>query len=158
MSLYFYKKKNIYSFNETVSKDDPYKVNLTMKSDKILKCLITKKKNRLVLIDSYPILAKSFSVLANDFNVQTAKSKFPYGFSLKDNLFYIGPTPWISYYNSITKKQYEELFMLIWDFKEQSLFYLNDDLLCLYQVMTKVNKKVFMDYDTDLKHSLTVSY
>ncbi|RYE15199.1 MAG: hypothetical protein EOP34_04145 [Rickettsiales bacterium] len=35
--------------------------------------------------------------------------------------------------------------------------YLKNDLLCHYQVMSKVNKQVFMDYDTDLKDTLTIS-
>ncbi|RYE15200.1 MAG: hypothetical protein EOP34_04150 [Rickettsiales bacterium] len=112
--------KAIFLFNETLAdtlyEEDQYKVSLTMKANKIIKCVIQQKDNKitrkLVLIDSYPILPKSLSVLAVDFNVETPKSIFPYSFALKDNLFYVGPTPSISYYSNITKDDYNNLFMV----------------------------------------------
>ena len=112
-----------------------------------------------MLIDSYPILPKKLSVLAEDFHVETMKSIFPYEFSLQDNLFYRGCTPPMNYYNykEISYDEYFKLFKVNWSFKDETLKYLKNDLLCLYQVMIKVNKQVFVDYDIDLKDSLTIS-
>jgi hypothetical protein len=44
-----------------------------------------------------------------------------------------------------------------WSFKDKTLLYLGNDLLCHCQVMLKANKQIFMDYDVDIKDSLTIS-
>ena len=49
------------------------------------------------------------------------------------------------------------MFKHDWSFKEETLKYFHNDLLCLYEVMLKANKQIFIDYDTDLKDSLTIS-
>lgn len=43
-----------------------------------------------------------------------------------------------------------------WSFKDESLKYLSDDLNCLYQVLVKANKYIFIDYNIDMTGSLTI--
>jgi hypothetical protein len=172
--------KIIYMLNDTLTDKDEYKkykVSLTLRDNRILKCVITrdsqdpkyrdkqdpkyrdkqssKDKHSLILIDSYPILPKKLARV--EFNVENLKTTFPYDFALEDNLFYKGSTPAIEYYNDITKEQYTDLYKVNWSFKDETLKYLEDDLLCLYQVMTSINKQIFIDFNTDLKDSLTIS-
>ena len=76
-------------------------------------------------------------------------------------MFYNGPTPNIAYYNfDVDKNTYlfkNELYKVNWSFKGETLEYLERDLLCLYEIMMKANKQIFLDFDTDLKDSLTIS-
>jgi len=72
--------------------------------------VISRNKQRLVLIDSYPILPKKLSILGKDFNVGTLKSIFPYKFGLEDNLFYVGSTPPIQNYDNITNEEYIDIY------------------------------------------------
>ena len=54
--------KILYIFNEKTTKDsDKYKIYLTLKENRMLKCVISKNKNNLVLMDSYPILPKNLA-------------------------------------------------------------------------------------------------
>ena len=119
--------------------------------------MISRNKQRLVLIDSYPILPKKLSILGKDFNVGTLKSIFPYKFGLEDNLFYVGSTPPIQNYDNITNEEYIDIYKVNWSFKEEAIKYLKADILCLYQVIMNVNKQIFLDFKTDFKYSLTIS-
>ena len=44
-----------------------------------------------------------------------------------------------------------------WSFKNESIKYLNSDLMSLYQVITKANKQVFLDYGLNMVDHLTIS-
>lgn len=149
--------KTLYLFNETTTPYNQYNISLTLKDNRIIKCVIHKNKHSLVLLDNYPILPKKLADLGDDFNVSTLKSKFPYKFSLEDNLFYVGTTPTRNYYDNISVNEYRNLFKINWSFKEETLLYLEKDLLCLYEIMIKVNKQLFLDYGSDVKDSLTIS-
>jgi hypothetical protein len=103
--------KTIFLYNESLDEDEnKYKVSLTLRNNKILKCVITKNKNKLVLIDSYPILPNKLIDICKDYEVETIKGVFPHEFSLKHNLFYVGNTPDIQYYKNIETEDYNELF------------------------------------------------
>lgn len=79
--------KILYLFNEDTT-EEKYKISLTLKDNKILKCVISRNKQSLVLIDSYPVLPQNFLILAEYFNVVTMKTLFPYKESLQYPLFY----------------------------------------------------------------------
>lgn len=68
--------KTLYLHNESLEGEKgKYKISLTLKDNKILKCIISKDKQKLVLIDSYPMLPKSLVSLGKDLSVETLKSK-----------------------------------------------------------------------------------
>lgn len=83
---------------------------------------------------------------------------FPYKFSLEDNLFYEGVTPDISYYENIDQEIYNQLYLnKPWSFKQETIKYLTKDLDCLYEVVVKANKQVFLDYKVNMIDSVTIS-
>lgn len=65
-------------------------------------------------------------------------------------------TPDISYYNDVYKSEYSKLITSNWSFKDETIKYLNLDLLVLYEILVKANKQVFMDYDLNMVDSLTI--
>ena len=111
--------KILYLFNEKTSdENEKYRIKLTLKDNRILRCVIKKKDYKLELIDSLPILPLKLEALGEDFGVKTLKTKFPYDFGLEENLFYKGVTPTINYYNEITRKEYNNLFTSNLSFKD----------------------------------------
>ena len=78
-------------------------------------------------------------------------------FYREENLSYIGYTPDKSYYEDISDDDYKSLYTSKWSFKEESLKYLTDDLICLYEVIVKASKQVFLDYGVDMRENLTIS-
>ncbi len=71
---------------------------------------------------------------------------------------YLGETPNISYYGySITQEMYNDLKKDVWNFKQESLSYLSKDLISLYQVLKKVNRSLFLDFNVKMTNCLTVS-
>lgn len=136
----------------TISKE----VNTTTshKEPKILDTRIAK----LVIRDSIPILNSSLSDLSKSYGVETPKGTFPYKFATRNNLFYIGNTPDKFYYNpSLTQSAYDKMVCSNWSFRLETEKYLESDLYSLHQVISKVNKQVFLDYDVNMIDSLTIS-
>jgi len=92
---------------------DKYTLNCVLKDDKIIKVKISKKLGEIThsftIQDSYCMLSKSLKALGNSFKVDTLKSYFPYKFSVSDNLFYVGDTPDIIYYQDISEEVYKSL-------------------------------------------------
>lgn len=66
-------------------------------------------------------------------------------------------TPDLSYYNDVSKSEYSKLITSNWSFKDETIKYLNLDLLVLYEVLVKAKKQVFIDYDLNMVDSLTIS-
>ena len=95
--------------------------------------------------------------MALNFEVNTLKGVFPYKFSKTINLFYLGNTPDISYYEKIKSDDYKSMQSSEWSFKNESIKYLTDDLNSLYEVLIKANKQIFLDYNIDMTDSLTIS-
>jgi len=50
--------------------------------------------------------------LLKSFNCINEKGNFPYNFVNKDNLFYVGDKPSISFYNNISNKDYDSILDL----------------------------------------------
>lgn len=144
-----------------INPDTRYKLDIIFRDNRILSIKISQKLNGLTRIltikDSYPLLNSSLEKLGKDFNVETLKGIFPYTFSTEDNLYYEGNTPPLSFYNDISNKDYVSMYKTDWSFKDESIKYLESDLLSLYQVITKANKQVFLDYGLNMIDYLTIS-
>ena len=140
---------------------DKYSINCVFRDDKILKITISKKINginrKFTIRDSYSLLNQSLSSLSKTFQVNTIKGIFPHKFSTRLNLFYTGNTPAITYYDNLTEQQHKSMSTTNWSFKEQAIKYLKDDLNSLFQVVSKANKQVFLDYGVNITDSLTIS-
>lgn len=151
---FIYLTKVLVDYNE--SNKDKYEVSFKYRDHFILSLIITKGGNRLTINDSYPILNSSLRDLAKSYECDSNKSYFPYKFSSEDNLFYIGNTPLKSYYDGISQTDYDKLYSDNWDFKSETLKYLELDLETLYEVLTKANKRFFLDYEVDMTKSHTI--
>lgn len=144
-------------YNHNDNNTDKYNISIILKDDKVIKVSIKKDGNLLVLQDSYCVLSSSLSKLGESFGVDTLKSVFPHEFSVTNNLFYEGNMPDIKYYKGISTEKYHEMYTSNLSFKNVALKYLEDDIKCLYEVVTKANKQVFTDYNVQLTESLTIS-
>jgi len=107
--------KSLTLFNKTnEGMDNPYRIESINRDANILKLIIKRKfdnKIRTVKIqDSAAILPRSLRDLCNDYKVDTVKSYFPYDFTTKNTLFYVGQTPDIHYYNDIKIEDYMNLY------------------------------------------------
>lgn len=140
---------------------DKYSINCVFRDDKILKIAISKKINginrKFTIRDSYSLLNQSLSSLSKTFQVSTIKGIFPHKFSTTLNLFYTGNTPSITYYQGLSDQEHRSMFTSNWSFKDQAIRYLKDDLNSLFQVVSKANKQVFLDYGVNITDSLTIS-
>ncbi|CZT13990.1 uncharacterized protein RAG0_17763 [Rhynchosporium agropyri] len=102
--VYYIDKK----FNQ--SENSKYNINPILRDDKIIKVTIKKGIYSLVIKDSYGILTSSLKKLSEDFGVKTSKSLFPYKFSTRNPLEYIGSTPAMDYYNNISIEEYRKIY------------------------------------------------
>lgn len=89
---------------------DKYIIRSVLRNDKIIQITISRDKSSFSIRDSFAILPDSLEKLGKNFEVDVLKSKFPYKFANKENLFYKGNTPYISFYNNISYKEYMDLF------------------------------------------------
>jgi hypothetical protein len=102
-----------------------YGISCIFRDDVIIKVTITKKinnkKRSFSICDSYCMLNSKLSKLASNFQVETQKGLFPYKFSNAANLFYVGNTPDIYYYDDISHKDYESPLRESsnWSFKDE---------------------------------------
>jgi DNA polymerase type B, organellar and viral len=107
--------KSLTLFNKTdQGSENPYTLESINRDANILKLIIKRKignKVRTVKIqDSAAILPRELRKLCKDYNVDIVKSYFPYDFTNKNTLFYIGKTPDMKYYNEIEIKDYMDLY------------------------------------------------
>jgi len=107
--------KSLTLFNKTdQGSKNPYVLDSINRDANILKLTVKRKidnKVRTVKIqDSAAILPRELRKLCKDYNVDTVKGYFPYDFTNKDTLFYIGKTPDINYYDNIEIKDYMKLY------------------------------------------------
>lgn len=103
------------------------------------------------------MLPSSLAKLGKDFNVATLKTEFPYKFAIQGNLFYQGSMPNINYYDNLTEFEYTEKYMNFWSFEQETIRYLNNDLCSLFDILVAANKRVFRDYNVNLRESITIS-
>lgn len=136
---------------------DKYELSFKFRDNVILSMTIRKGSNKLIINHSYAILNSSLRDLSESFDCEYQKSYFPYYFSTESNLFYIGNTPDIRYYEkNVSRSEYDKFSSDSWDFKEESLKYLKADLDAHYEVLSKANKRFFLDYDVDMTNSYSI--
>ena len=153
--------KILSEFNKQVT-NNPYIIKTVCRDNIILKLTIQRKIDGVLqsvsILDSYRILTDKLSVLCTKYEVEESKGYFPYDFATVNNLSYIGETPNKNYYDSsMTLKEYNDIKKDVWNFKEESLSYLSKDLIGLYQVLKKVNRTLFLDFNIKMSNCLTVS-
>ena len=93
-----------------------------------------KKRFTIKLVDSLNLLQSSLDSLCKTFETDVKKLCFPYNFVNKNNLFYIGPRPDISFYNiefDFDKDSHTDLNL------EGKILKLEKDLSCLSDVIEK---------------------
>lgn len=139
-----------------------YKISNTIfRNEKILKFTLKIpsefKDKRITFVDSYNLLISDLDSLSKCFGSSTKKGCFPYDFVKKNTLNYIGNTPEKKYYNQITDSQYLALYKDNWSLKDESLKYLEQDLLSLLEVMDNFNRYIFINYNVQVTDSLTIS-
>lgn len=151
--------KVLVDYNET--HENKYELSFKFRDNRILAITISKNGHKLTIKDSYAILNSSLRNLAKSYDTPRGakfnKSYFPYKFSTENNLFYVGNTPTKSYYEGISQVDYDNLRSDNWSFKEETIKYLELDLETLYEVLSKANKQLFLDYDIDMTKSYTIS-
>lgn len=149
--------KVLYDYND--NHKDKYNISCILRDDKIIKVRISKDKHSFTINDSYCMLTDSLRSLGESFEVSTLKYIFPYRFSTKDHLFYIGNTPDYEYYekDDITKEEHSKIYSGNWSFYDETIKYLKDDLCSLYEILLKANKQIFKDYDINMTDYLTIS-
>ena len=137
---------------------EDYKLETVCRDDIILKLKIKKESDSVTILDSYRILTDNLKDLSVKYEVDVIKGDFPHKFANSNTLFYIGQTPNKNYYPlTLEDKEYKALYKELWDFKKESLSYLSDDLMSLYQILVKISKTLFWDFDIDITKCLTIS-
>ena len=146
----------LYTYNDR-NPQDKYDITSLIRHDKILKVKISKARNSFTILDSYAMLPDKLINLGDNFGVPTIKSQFPYNFSTEDHLFYEGDLPSFDYYEGISLEIYNSRGVYFWSFKYETIKYLTNDLLSLYEVLTMANKQVFLDYNYNMTDAITIS-
>ena len=100
--------KVLFAYNDSNcnTDEDKFKVSCVLRDDRIIKITIGKNKHSFTIHDSYCILPNSLRLLADNFDVDTVKSIFPYRFATQDHLFYIGNTPDIHFYQDVSTEKW----------------------------------------------------
>ena len=119
---------------------------------------------KISIIDSYALLNTSLYELSRSFDLDVTKSYFPHTFVRKETLNYKGNTPSLNYWvneadnsNSISSKEYKQLYSNNWNLKNECIKYLDRDLSSLLAIMDTFNKSIFEQYDIQMTECLTIS-
>jgi len=164
---------------------DKYQVNVIVRNEIILSIIISKKVGNktynIKIVDSYNFLSSKLSKLCKTFKCDVEKGIFPYRFVTSETLFYLGKKPDINFYEdidvddldldlvyendiekaNITKKAKKDMYETIqeneWSTKEETLKYLEKDLLSLFDIMDQFKLRIFTKYYTHITRSLTIS-
>ena len=116
-----------------------------------------------ILMDSMYFLTSSLEKLGDSFKVETKKGNFPYSFMNKTRLNYIGELPEYFYYkDKISYAKYQEMSkgyneLKKWSARDETLNYLEKDLECLYQVMSKFNRFIFDEWNINVTDTYSYS-
>ena len=154
--------KILLDYNLSAEPENQYKLVPLYRDNKMIRLEVLKIiKNKIIkisFVDSLNILNDKLEKLCEDFGVSVTKGIFPYSFVNKDNLDYIGPTPDISYYNKkVQKDLYNENKVSNWSLKNETLKYLERDLLSLLELLDKFQEVLWLDHNIELTESLTIS-
>jgi hypothetical protein len=102
-----------------------------------------KKKVSFTILDSILMLKGSLDSLGKDFGASVLKGKFPHSFASMENLNYVGPTPSIEHYDSITPEEYSLLKTDKWSFRAEAIKYLINDVESLREILLKFATEVY---------------
>ena len=145
-------RENINSFK--------YKLETISRDNLILSLVISKKvgskTNTIKIVDSYNILSHSLKDLCEIYQAETSKDFFPYKFMSKDTLFYVGNKPSKSKYENIDKKNYD-LITKKWNSQDETIKYLEKDLLSLFEIINKFSDYTYVKYGVQVANNLTIS-
>lgn len=143
-----------------------YKMKAVLRDNRIIKLQISIKKsksvtNTIFLFDSLALLPMSLSNLAKGFSTTYEKPFFPYSFITEKTLYYVGNTPGIEYYqtnkNAITLEEYLKITTPNWDLKQETIKYLESDLISLLQIMYEFSKHIFDSHNIQVTECLTIT-
>jgi len=132
-------------------------INPKWKDNKILSITITNKKTKckFKLLDSIQMINGSLDSIFKSFEINYKKGIFPHNFVNKDRLFYIGETPDLKYFKNMPLKIYNQIKSNNWNLKEESLKYLEKDVMGLLEVMIKFNDKIFNLHSLNITNYVT---
>ena len=148
--------------NSCIDKSDKFILDPVFKDNSLLKLRIGKvignSKIYVTIVDSYSILPNSLAKLGKNFDVDIQKGIFPYKFVNENRLFYVGNTPEISYYpNDTSLHDYNKHKCSNWSLQNETIKYLERDLLSLYSILIEANNKFHLYFDVDITKALTIS-
>lgn len=151
--------KNLSVYNQYI--ENPYtfeSVNRDSDSIKlVVKRTIDNKVKRVVSHDSFAMLAYSLVYLCKAFDTDCQKSLFPYDLVTTKTLFYRGKIPSISYYNDTSHDDYKVLYTDNWDLKAETIKYLSNDLISLYEVLVEFSRELHGMFGLHMLDPLTIS-
>jgi hypothetical protein len=151
--------------NVSTIKSDPFYKDNKLYSLK-LSYKINNKDHSIIIKDSYLLLPNSLRKLGIDYKVNILKGYFPYSYINENNLNYIGNIPdYIYYYNNINNPiKYEDYLQISnnyinsdWSVKDETLKYLESDLLCLHQIVSKFSLDIFNLENINITNILSIS-
>jgi hypothetical protein len=136
--------KNV-KYKKEVNKDNNIKEKVELRS--------------ITLLDSNLFLNYPLRKLAKEFSCEFEKGYFPYKFINKNTLFYIGKVPNLNYFTDLSSEEYNELFKddFIYDVRNETLKYLNNDLLSLLEIMIKFANIIYDEFGINITESKTIS-
>ncbi len=122
----------------------------TWKDNAIISLTLKYYDSKIVLLDSLLMVPGNLDSLLKSFNCINEKGNFPYNFVNKDNLFYVGDKPSISFYNNISNKDYDSILDLNWNLEQETLKYLRSDVEGLLEIIIKFSNNIFNKYSLNI--------
>ena len=111
--------------------------------------IIDNNKNTIEFKCSFKILPSSLKSISKSFNLPN-KMPFPYKFSNKNNLNYIGDVPNCSYFNNVEEFENFTKNVKIFDFKKYSIDYCMRDVIITSLFIDKI-AKIINEFGINLK-------
>lgn len=112
--------------------------------------------------DSLLILPLALKKLGENFDVEIKKTIYPYTFvnDSNVNLNYVGNVPTINHFNNISNKEYRDYnkkFNNNWSIRNETIKYCENDVISLWQIISKFQNKIFNKFSIDVNNSPTLS-
>lgn len=125
----------------------------------IMKITLKSGGGLLYFYDSLLLLPSSLRGLGKAFNVNVEKSYFPYTFTTKERLDYIGPVPEYSYFKDLGLKEYNIILsnIKLWNLKRETLLYLEKDIISLHQIILEFSNKMYNNLQVDITKRPTIA-
>jgi len=150
--------KALINYNQKYNK---FKIECILKDTRIIKLKVSLQKNKKLIsisfLDSLMLLSGSLNKLGKDFECNNTKGHFPYKFISKDNLFFIGRTPDLYFFENMTNVEYNSIYSEKWGVKEETLKYLSKDIDLLLEIVNKFSLYIYNKYGVNITDCLTIS-